>query len=406
MNRQERLIEWTPWVIVTTALVSFACSSGSSTNGNQNGQNSAGSGGLGNAGGAGAGGFTGAKGGSFGNGGVLATGGFVGAGNAFGNGGAVGIAGAPGMGGVPGSAGALGTGGLLGSGGSAGSAGAGAAPGAGGMAQGAGGAMQTGPGCLKGTGDFSKAGPYMVTTKSVDLASALSGASSPTTFTIFYPTTLDSSCPAPLISWGNGTGVTGSSVYAFFNNNAASWGMVVIASDNSNVAGSPFLAAGIDYMLAQNKDSSSPFFGKLSGRVGTSGHSQGAIAATTATTHAAVTSEVQVEGGGVPKKGISFLALSGTADNVVTTGPPTQSYGAATGPSMLAIYTGADHVTTPTLAGYIQGNAGSIQFMRFYTAWFRCFLGDDMNACAMFKGGQSCGVCKDPNWDMIQTKNM
>jgi hypothetical protein len=320
-------------------------------------------------------------------------------------GGTPGLAGSPGTGNVPGSGGStpVGSGGAPDLGGTTGVSGA---ANTGGMSTGTGGATQTGTGCLKGTGDYSKAGPYTVKTKSVDLASMLSGAASPTTYTIFYPDGLDASCPAPLISWGNGTGVTGSQVYGFFNNNAASWGMIVIASDNSNAAASPFIATGVDYMLAQNKDSTSEFFGKLSGRAGTSGHSQGAIAATTATTDAAVTAEVQVEGGGIPKAGIAFLALSGTADNVVTTGPPTSSYGAATGPSMLAIYTGADHVTTPTLAGAIQGNAGSIQFMRFYTAWFRCFLGDDSNACAMFKGGASCGVCKDPNWDSIKTKNL
>jgi hypothetical protein len=355
---------------------------GCSSSGNSRGQTplapNGGASGTGSAGAVATGGALGVAGaaGSVGSGGVVAQGGAVGKGGTTGAGGFV----APG--GSIGAGGAIGTGGMVGAGGGA----IGGMVGAGGSV-GAGGAQPTGPGCLKGTGDYSKAGPYMVTTKSVDLASKLSGAASPTTYTIFYPTMMDTSCPAPVIAWGNGTTVTGSSVYAFFNNNAASWGMVVIASDNPSVAASPFLNVGIDY-------------------AGTSGHSQGAIAATTASNHAAVTAEVQVEGGGFPKKGIAFLALSGTADNIVGTMAPTSSYGAATGPSMLAIYTGADHLTTPTVGGFIQGNAGSIQFMRFYTAWFRCFLADDANACAMFKGGQNCGVCKDPNWDMLQTKNM
>jgi hypothetical protein len=218
---------------------------------------------------------------------------------------------------------------------------------------------------------------------------------------------MEANCPHPVIAWGNGTGVTGSQVYGFFNNNAASWGMVVIASDNSNVGSGAYHKAGIDYMLAQNTTSGSPFSEKLSTRTGVSGHSQGAIGATAASSSASgVEALVQVEGIGTPKPGIAFLALSGTADTTVGTGPPTQSYMAATGPSMLAIYTGADHTTTPTLGGYVQNNPGTIQFMRFYTAWFRCFLADDATACAMFKGGQSCGVCKDPNWATLNTKNM
>jgi pimeloyl-ACP methyl ester carboxylesterase len=187
-----------------------------------------------------------------------------------------------------------------------------------------------------------------------------------------------------------------------------------MAADNPNSAGGsfagtkggPYNRAGIDYLLKENNDSSSIFYHHLSTRAGVAGHSQGAFAATQATTHPNVEAEVQVEGGGTPKAGIDFLALTGSADTTVGTGPPMSSYTSATGPSMFAEYTGADHTTTPTIGGYIQKSPGTIQFMRFYTAWWRCFLGDDQVACAMFKGGSSCGVCKDPNWTSLQTKNM
>ena len=95
-----------------------------------------------------------------------------------------------------------------------------------------------------------------------------------------------------------------------------------------------------------------------------------------------------------------------SADTTVGTTSPMNSYTAATGPAMFAEYTGADHTTTPTAGGWYQKNPGTIQFMRFYTAWWRCFLADDQVACGMFKGGQSCGVCKDPNWTSLETKNM
>jgi hypothetical protein len=385
-----------------------ACSSASS--GNQSGQATGGfaGGGAVPSLGTGASGNSGGSAGSSGAGGAMSTagkgsGGMIGASGTTatpGAGGSIGTAGRVGAGGAIGMAGTFGGGGVINTGGSN------AAGGMIGMAGTTGVGGMTGPGCLKGAGDYSKAGPYTVATKSVDLASMLPNATAPTTYTIFYPKEMDASCPAPVIAWGNGTTVMGSQVYSFFNNNAASYGMVVIASDNDNSAASPFLPTGIDYMLQQNKDMTSEFYGKLSGRAGTSGHSQGGFAATTASSHAAVQAEVQVEGGGIPKKGIAFLALSGTADNVVGTMSPTSSYNAATGPSMLAIYTGADHISTPTIGGYLQMNAGTIQFMRFYTAWFRCFLADDANACAMFKGGMNCGVCKDPNWDTLKTKNM
>jgi hypothetical protein len=217
---------------------------------------------------------------------------------------------------------------------------------------------------------------------------------------------MESNCPHPVIAWGNGTTVTGSQVYAFYNNNAASWGMIVIASDNPNVGSGSFHRAGIDYMLAQNNDSNSEFYQKISLRAGTSGHSQGAIGATVAAAHANVQAEVQVQGGGTPKAGMAFLALTGTGDTIVGTGPPTQSYNAATGPAFLASYTGADHITTPTLGGFVGNHAGTIQYMRLYTAWFRCFLADDATACGLFRGGASCGICNDPNWDTLQSKNI
>jgi hypothetical protein len=371
------------------ALVALVVACGSPTT---DGQGSGG--GFGTSSSGAAGGSGGASGGSSGGSGGNASGGSSGTSGSGGS-----TSGASGSSGSAGSSGAS-------SGASSGGSGASGSSGGSTSGSSSGSAHGSSTCLMAGSGDSSKAGPYTVATMSVDLASYLSGAATPTTFTIYYPTTLEANCPHPIIAWGNGTGVTGSNVYAFYNNNAASWGMVVAASDNSNVGSGAYNKAGIDYLLAQNKLSSSPFYGKLSTRAGMAGHSQGAMGATAATTHPNCEAEVQVEGGGNPKAGIAFLALSGSNDTVVTTAPPTASYGAATGPAMLAIYTGADHTTTPTLAGYVQGNAGTIQFMRFYTAWFRCFLGDDATACAMFKGGSSCGVCKDPNWTTMQTKNM
>jgi hypothetical protein len=382
--------------IVTASIGLFAGASSCSSSDDGGGGTSAGSGATSGAGGGGGtGGSAVSSGGAVGQGGsIVATGG-----GAPMTGGSIGAGGGPDTG--SGGAGPT-AGGMPGSGGTP-------ADGSGGAVPGTGGTVGTGTSCLKPGGDFSKAGPYKVTKKSVDLKDSgtlAANAATPTTATIFYPDPLETNCKHPVVSWGNGTGVEGSDIYAFFNNNAASWGIVVIASDNSSTLGANYIAAGIDYLMKQNGDSASPFFGKLSGRAGTSGHSQGAFAATLATSHAAVGAEVQVEGGGNPKAGIAFLALSGTADTVVGTDAPTASYTAATGPSMLAIYEGADHTTTPTLAGAFKNDPGTVQFTRFYTAWFRCFLADDPVACGMFKGGASCGVCKDPSWPTLKTKGM
>ena len=267
--------------------------------------------------------------------------------------------------------------------------------------------------CLKaGSGDYAKPGPYAVSMKSVDLAATGEVDGGPTTATIFYPTNLEASCPHPIAAWGNGTSVTGSTVYGFFNNNVASWGIVVIASDNPNVASQPYLKAGIDYLLAQNKDSSSVFYGKLGTKAGVAGHSQGGFAATTASQNANVVSEVCVEGGGVPRQGVATLCLTGNQSpsvasiNSVNADVIQMTYPGTTGPGFLADWDGGDHLTTPTESGWIKQDPGTIQFVRLMTAWYRCFLADDNAACALFKGGSGCGICKDPGWAQIESKNL
>jgi hypothetical protein len=285
--------------------------------------------------------------------------------------------------------------------------------------------------CLKaGAPDFSKKGPYGVTKTSVDLASYLSGQASPTTYAIFAPTPLESNCPHPVVAWGNGTGVTGSSTstpagacqgiaatsladclsgtYDFFNVYAASYGIVVIASDNSNTGSGQYHKAGIDYMMKQNADPMSPFYQKLSTRVGVSGHSQGAMGATIAAglIGSSLEAEVCVAGGGVVTKNNNFLCLTGTADGLES--DCKSSVASAAGAAFLADWDGGDHVTTETLAGYVAGQEGTFQFMHLYAAWFRCFLADDQTACSLFRGGtpSSCGICKNPGWAILQSRNM
>jgi len=294
------------------------------------------------------------------------------------------------------------------SGGSSGSGQSGAAEG--GAGSGDAGAASSGSLCLQaGNGDYSKTGPYAVSTLSVDLADAgLSSAASPTTFTIYYPTTMKDNCH-PISAWGNGTGVTGQG-YSFFNQNVASWGIVVIASDNSNVDSSPYLSTGIDYLVAQNKNPSSVFYNKLTTKAGVAGHSQGGIAATGATTDPNVVAEVCVEGGGNPKQGTAVLCLTGSQTdgglNGVNAIVLTTTYPATTGPAFLADWDGGDHVTTPTAAGWYAQNPGTIQFVRLMTAWFRCFLASDQHACTLFQGGANCGICKDPGWYELESKNL
>lgn len=163
--------------------------------------------------------------------------------------------------------------------------------------------------CLQGSGGYDKDGPYgAALTMDVELPGL-------GPYTIFYPANLEAECPHPIVSWGNGTGVTGSATYAAYHRRAASWGIVTIASHNDNAGSMPFIEGGIDYLIAENAKAGSIFQGKLSDRAGVAGHSQGGIAATTASKHPKVQAEVCVQGGGfgVPAN-VAFMCQTGVDD--------------------------------------------------------------------------------------------
>jgi hypothetical protein len=265
----------------------------------------------------------------------------------------------------------------------------------------------TGKTCLQaGSGKFGEPGPYKVARKDVDLGMVSANQNSGM-FTIFYPMPLEAECLHPIVAWGNGTGVTGADTYAFFNNNAASWGMVVIASHESNTGSGAFHKAGIDYMLKQNDDPMSPFYKKLSTRVGTSGHSQGAGGAVAGAQHPNVSVNVGVGGPATSGAKYASLCLTGTEDIASTSCPALPDR--AQGPAFAASWQGGDHVKTETVAGYISKDPGTMGMQRLYAAWFRCFLADDGVACNLFKGAtpDQCGVCKEGmDWAVLKSKNV
>jgi len=259
--------------------------------------------------------------------------------------------------------------------------------------------------CLQaGNGDYTNPGPYQVGMMDVDLGMVDPGQGTGM-YTIFYPMPLEQSCLHPIVAWGNGTGVTGSDVYAFLNQNAASWGIVVAAAQDSNTGSGLFHKAGLDWLLKQNEDAGSMFFHKLSTRAGVSGHSQGGIGANAGSSHPNVETAA-IEGMSmVATSKVSVLVLTGTMDIVMNVEASVPS---AQGPMFVANWEGGDHFTTETLGGYIAGDKGSLQFQRLYAAWFRCFLADDAVACAKFGGGtpSNCGICKDPGWHALASNIM
>jgi hypothetical protein len=273
-----------------------------------------------------------------------------------------------------------------------------------------------GKNCLQpGNGNYLAPGPYKVIKQDIDLG-MINPNQHTGKYTIYSPDPLEASCPHPIVAWGNGTGVTDSNfTYDFLNTNAASWGMVVAASSEDNTGSGDFHKAGLNYLLKQNEDMTSMFFHKLGTRAGVSGHSQGGLGASIGSTHPNVEALV-VEGATfVANDKVAGLTLTGTADLGVGAA---NGVTGATGPMFVGVWEGGNHVGTETVLGFLgldttSGDAmvsqrGSVQFQRLYAAWFRCFLADDAVACKLFSGGapDACGICKDPGWAKLASKNL
>ncbi|MGB6165711.1 MAG: hypothetical protein WCF33_22975 [Pseudonocardiaceae bacterium] len=116
-------------------------------------------------------------------------------------------------------------------------------------------------------------GPWAVSTVKAFGCCDSSGA----TFDVWYPTNLGhNGFRHPIITWGNGTNAVPSQ-YSFLLSHLASWGFVVIASENTSTGTGQEILDAARWMVLQNDRASSLFYHALAPtRVGAIGHSQGA----------------------------------------------------------------------------------------------------------------------------------
>ena len=244
--------------------------------------------------------------------------------------------------------------------------------------------------CPRSNGNLAEPGVYTVAT--------LPGGPD---FTIYYPKEMDGVCKYPFVAWGNGFGVSDVTTYDPMLKHLASHGFVVMASHSALADGGFVHREGLDYMIKQNATAGSPFYGKIAVDKGaTAGHSRGGCGATAGGDHKSVKAVVDIQGWGTASK--PTLYLTGTED--VYTAMNQGAFATTSGPAFLANFQGADHVT-PTTA---LGSSGKVQpqFKRLMIGWLRCFVLDDEEACALFKGFPNCGICKDPGWAKLDAKKL
>ncbi|MBN2526480.1 MAG: hypothetical protein JXR76_08800 [Deltaproteobacteria bacterium] len=223
-------------------------------------------------------------------------------------------------------------------------------------------------------------------------------------FTMFRPADMsESGLCHPVITWGNGTGAN-PSMYKALLQNLASHGFVVIGSDSPNVAQGdpPPMIAGVTWVLEQNDDPSSELYQRIdTANIGATGHSQGAMATSRASTDEHITTNVPIEGAMRQNKlhGPAMFFCGGKDDVVGCSGAEGALEAMKDFPAMYAEHLESDHGSWMTFMGK---NPSPVETA--IIAWMRVHLMNDTELRSWFYGS-SCKLCEDSDWKIIQ-KNM
>jgi pimeloyl-ACP methyl ester carboxylesterase len=125
---------------------------------------------------------------------------------------------------------------------------------------------------------FTPSGPYATTTTTVSVPGHAP-------YALFYPADYAPlGFASPIVTWGNGTDGT-PSMYSTLLGHFASYGFTVIASTLTNTGSGREISAAARYLVDQNTQKGSPFYGHLDvDHIASVGHSQGATGAVRAAT--------------------------------------------------------------------------------------------------------------------------
>lgn len=246
-----------------------------------------------------------------------------------------------------------------------------------------------------GVSNFERSGPYATTNRSEG-----------PNCRVYRPATLgQNGVRHPVLLWGNGTG-TGPTAYSGLLSHWASHGFVVAAAETSNAGTGRDMLACLDYLVQESNRTFGTYVGVLNtGRVGTSGHSQGGGGSIMAgqDDRVSVTAPIQPYTIGLGhnsasqrnQKGPMFL-MSGGGDNIATPYLNAQPvYTRANVPVFWGERRFVSHFEPVGDGGAYRGPS---------TAWFRYHLMKDDTARSTFSG-RFCGLCTSTLWS-VQRKGI
>lgn len=241
-----------------------------------------------------------------------------------------------------------------------------------------------------GVSNFDRSGPYATTSRSEG-----------PNCRVYRPATLgQNGVRHPVLLWGNGTG-TGPTAYSGLLSHWASHGFVVAAAETSNAGTGRDMLACLDYLVQESNRTFGNYVGVLNtGRVGTSGHSQGGGGSIMAgqDDRVSVTAPIQPYTAGLGhnsasqrnQKGPMFL-MSGGGDTIAIPYLNAQPvYTRANVPVFWGERRIVSHFEPVGDGGAYRGPS---------TAWFRYHLMKDDTARSTFYG-RFCGLCTSTLWSV------
>jgi dienelactone hydrolase len=222
-------------------------------------------------------------------------------------------------------------------------------------------------------------------------------------YDVFRPTQLGAQGRKhPIVSWNNGT-MYAIDRYQALLDHWASHGFVVMGGHTNTTAGGMVHKRAIDWLVAENSRSGSPYFGMLDvKKIGAAGHSQGGGASISAGAGTPgptgivtvmplmpITSYQRPE---LARQVGSMLIVSATQDPR-SNGVADQAFADVTKEFVDAQFIG---VHEDAMNAGIHGAT---------VAWLRYQLMGDLVAKAQFYPAATCALCKDTAWMRLRLKN-
>lgn len=205
----------------------------------------------------------------------------------------------------------------------------------------------------------------------------------------------------PILTWGNGTNSTTLAYPGVFEQ-LASWGFVVIGSDDLTQGSGESMLSAVRELIAADADPASAFYDALdTENIGALGHSQGAGGAINAALKAGGLIDTVVPinlpdqnfvGGparfSANELQASTFLLGGGADTLFASPASLRAYYEQMPRVVLGVLRGADHLT-------IQYSGGG--YLGYLTAWMRWQLMGDRYASGAFTGADP-ELRRNPSW--------